>query len=95
MKDYYKFIDETTVKKYNGGILKLYEDNLCIEGTSNPTPEILKRYRYKELVKDEPLEEKEGYFIETYYVDGEVITETYRYIELPEEEFIEESEVTE
>ena len=96
MKDMYLFISEYEIQKYNGEVLKRYVGNRCVKIISNPTEEDLKEFGYKYLVEENPLEEKEGFYIETYYEDGEVITKKYRYVELPEEmfeEIIEEMEV--
>lgn len=81
----YIFINEKKIKEYNGEILKRYVGNLLTKTISNPTEEQLYEFGYKPLVEDTPLEEKEGFYIETYYEDGEHITKKYRYVEIPEE----------
>ena len=81
----YIFIDEHYIEKYNGEVLKRYVGSRLVKIIANPTEEQLREFGYKELIEDTPLEEKEGFYIETYYEDGEHITKKYRYVEIPEE----------
>lgn len=81
----YIFISENEIQKYNGEILKRYVGSRLVKIIANPTEEQLYEFGYKPLVEDTPLEEKEGFYIETYYEDGEHITKKYRYVEIPEE----------
>lgn len=85
----YIFKDEHTIEKYdNTEVLKFYRDKTLIKTISNPTPEMLKFLGYKELIEETRPEDKEGYYIEEYYENGEVITKKYRYIEIIEEQEI-------
>lgn len=86
----YIFIDEHYIEKYNGEVLKRYVGSRLVKIIANPTDEQLREFGYKELVEDTPLEEKEGFYIETYYEDDEHIIKKYRYVEIPEENIDEE-----
>ena len=83
----YLFIDETQIEPYNGEILKRYVGNKLVKVIANPTDNDLIEFGYKYVVDTgEMPEEKDGYYIEPFYTDGDVITKNYRYVELPSEE---------
>lgn len=69
----YKFISETEIQKYKGGFVVI--DNRIY---TNPTEETVRKAGYKELVES-PMPEynEETEYIETTYVDGDVITAVY------------------
>ena len=82
----YLFINENQVEPYNGENLKRYIGNRLVKIISNPTDEHLLEFGYKYL--DESAEmptEREGYYIEAYYEDGDKIKKLYREVEIPEE----------
>lgn len=71
----YKYINENTVMPFTGRILR-------VSGRiyANPSESTLKKNGYKELVTGEPLEEKEGYYtITTYMEDDNYIYEKVEY----------------
>ena len=87
----YLFIDENQIIPYSGEILKRLINDRLVKVIANPTDEDLKDFGYKELDDTAEIpEEKEGFSIETYYIDGENITKAYRYAEIPESELTEE-----
>ena len=66
----YKFISETEIKKYKGGFVVV--DNRIY---TNPTEETVRKAGYKKLINNPLPEYDEDYdYIETKYVDGDVIT---------------------
>lgn len=70
----YKFIDEHTIKKYDG---KHIHYNGMIH--TNPPVEVLKAVGYKELEKNEPPEyDPETQYLEATYKSGKTITVTYK-----------------
>lgn len=78
----YKFVSETEIKKYKGGFVVM--DNRIY---TNPTEETLRKAGYKNLVKSEmPEFDEEKQYLETKYIDGEVITVIYEVIDIPTEE---------
>lgn len=82
----YLFINENHIEPYDGKILKRFSGNKLVKVISNPTEAQLKEFGYKELIKSDPIEEKEGYYIDTFYQNGDKITQSYRYIEAPKSE---------
>ena len=83
----YIFIDAKTIQAYNGEILKRYVGSKLIKTIANPTNEQLAEFGYKELVEQEmPEYNQETQYLETKYVDGEVITKTYEVKDIPTEE---------
>lgn len=75
----YKFIDETKVQKYKGGFVVL---NNRIH--TNPSEEIVRKAGYKDLVHAPcPVYDKDMQYIETKYVDGDVITVTHAVRDIP------------
>ncbi len=87
----YLFINENQIEEYNGEPLKRYIGNKLVKVIANPTDKHLAEFGYKYLDETaEVPEEREGYYIETYYEDGEMIKKLYREIEVPNEEIIEE-----
>lgn len=77
----YKFIDETKIQKYKGGFVVL---NNRIH--TNPSEEIVRKAGYKDLV-DTPCPEydKATQYIQTKYVDGDVISVTRAICDIPNE----------
>ena len=74
----YKFINEDTIEKYNGGFVVL--NNRIY---TNPKEEIIKQAGYKELEEIEPPEynpENESLILT--YADGEKITPIYSVMEV-------------
>lgn len=70
----YKFISENELKKYKGGFVVV--DNRIY---TNPSEEMIRQAGYKNLVQTEKPEfdiEKE--YLETFYVDGDVIKTAYK-----------------
>ncbi len=75
----YKFINETTIKKYKGGFVVL--NNRIY---TNPKAEIIAAAGYKELKEVElPEHDVEKQMVITTYKNGEVITPIYEIVELP------------
>lgn len=62
----YRFINETTVKKYNGGFVML-DNRIYI----NPSEETIKRAGYKPLVGEEPEYDITTEYPEVTYYDSE------------------------
>lgn len=76
----YKFIDENTIKKYNGGFVVL--NNRIY---TNPKADVIASAGYKALAEVElPEYNEESQYIVTTYQDGEVITPVYTIVELPQ-----------
>jgi len=78
--EYYKFIDEYTVEKYEGGFLvldgKIY---------TNPTATTLKSAGYKTITKGEmPEYDVKTQYVLAHYKDGKTIKCTYDVVTLPE-----------
>ena len=72
---YCLFIDENTVERYDGEVLKRYVGNRLVKAISNPTEQDLKDFTYMELVEGTvPEYDAETQFInKTYLVqDGKV-----------------------
>lgn len=79
----YLFISENEVDKYDGETLKLYIGQKLTRIYANPTEETLREFGFKPLVEGTKLEEKEGYYAETYYVDElDSIVRQERYVEM-------------
>ena len=69
----YKFINENEIKKYKGGFVVI--DNRIY---TNPTEETVRKAGYKEFVVAEmPEHDPEKEYIQTTYIDGDVITVAY------------------
>ena len=76
----YKYVNENTIKKYNGGFVVL--NNRIY---TNPKPDIVAAVGYKPLAEVElPEIDAETQYIVTTYQDGEVITPVYTIEEIPE-----------
>ena len=76
----YKFIDENTIKKYNGGFVVL-KNRIY----TNPKADIVAAAGYKALAEVElPEIDAETQYIVTTYQDGEVITPVYTVVEFQE-----------
>ena len=77
------------------GQLKLYNGHsVRVNGRvyNNPSAETLFKFGYKPIVEDPCPEEREGYYLVSYYVDEpDCIRFAWRYEEIPpEEEFVDE-----
>ena len=81
----YLFISENQVEPYNGDVLKRYIGNRLVKVISNPTDTQLMEFGYKYLEEHEPPEAREGYYIESYYEDGDIIQKLYREVEIPQD----------
>ena len=69
----YKFISEYEIEPYKGGFVVI--DNIIY---TNPTEETVRKAGYKELVESEmPEYDEEKQYLETKYIDGDVITTVY------------------
>lgn len=80
----YKFVSENEIKPYKKGFVVL--DNRIY---TNPTEEIIRKAGYKNLVESEmPEFDEETQYLETKYIDGEVITVIYEVMDIPTEEEI-------
>lgn len=75
----YKFISETEIKKYKGGFVVI--DNRIY---TNPKEETVRKAGYKDL-NDAPIPyfDENTQYIETKYIDGDVITVTHTIQALP------------
>lgn len=97
----YRFLDELTVAPYNGEPLRVFEGQDCIKYVANPTDEQLAEFDYKDLDDTAEIPEtQEGYRIERYYIDGDIISAAYRQVEIievssDEEEFLPPDEMPE
>ena len=69
----YKFISENEIKPYKNGFVVI--DNRIY---TNPTEETVRKAGYKELVEsDMPEYDEQTQYVQTKYVDGDVITVVY------------------
>ena len=69
----YKFISETEIKRYKGGFVVV--DNRIY---TNPKEETVRKAGYKELVETSlPEYNPDTEYVETTYVDGDVITTSH------------------
>ena len=80
----YKFISENEIKPYKGGFIVI--DNRIY---TNPTEETIRKAGYKDLVESEfPAYDEKTQYLETKYIDSDVITTIYEVKDIPTEEFI-------
>lgn len=77
----YKFINEDTIEKYNGGFVVV--DNRIY---TNPKEEVVKQAGYKELeVAEPPTYNPDNEILIVKYVDGEKIILSYAIVKVPTE----------
>ena len=75
----YKFVSEIEIKPYKGGFVVI--DNRIY---TNPTEETIRKAGYKNLVESEiPEYDEQMQYLETKYIDGDVITVVYEVKEIP------------
>jgi hypothetical protein len=87
----YKFINENQIKPYKGGFVVI--DNRIY---TNPTEETIRKAGYKDLVESEiPEYDEQTQYLETKYIDGDVITTVYEVKDIPFMDIPEEPEVIE
>lgn len=83
----YKFVSETEIKPYKGGFV-VTKDNILI---SNPTEEDLRKDDYKDKIETErPVYDEKTQYLESKYINGDVITVVYEVKDIPTEEIITE-----
>ena len=80
----YKFVSEYEIEPYKGSYVVI--DNRIY---TNPTDETVRKAGYKDLVESEmPEYDEQTQYVQTKYIDGDVITTEYEVcdIVIPEEE---------
>jgi hypothetical protein len=77
----FKFINENQIKPYKKGFVVI--DNRIY---TNPTEETIRKAGYKNLVESEaPKYDEQTQYLETKYIDGDVITTVYEVKDIPTE----------